>query len=349
MARKPSGKPWLHGASGWWCATIAGKRKKLDKDYKAACRKLKARLTAAKRGDTSGREWLEATFSELADEYLDYIQATKKPASYRAFRYGILRALRIVGTKLRVCEFRKLHLARIEQEMAKGEYSPTTIKDTITTVQQVFNWAVEQELLDSSPVPRYRKPRARRRTRIISPEEFRALLKQSDRSFRRFLVALRLTGCRPGELRSLVWEWVDLERGLWIIPEHKTITRQREPRPRIIPLPRTILMMCRWLARKPHEPGDHVFLNRCGRPYTKDCLVTTMDRIRERAGLGNKGGERIVLYSARHTYGTDGVGKVSDIELAELMGHTEPRMTHRYVHLKVEHLQDIQRRVQGGH
>jgi len=347
MARKSSGKPWLHGASGWWCATIGGKRKKLDKDYKAACRKLKARLAQAKRGDASGREWLDASFSELADEYLDHIKATKKPASYVAFRYGILRALRILGTTLRVCEVRKFHLARIEQEMSKADYSPTTIKDTITTVQQVFNWAVEQELLDSSPVPKYRKPRARRRTRIISPSEFNALLRGSDRPFRRFLIALRLTGCRPGELRSLIWEWVDLERGLWIIPEHKTITRQREPRPRIIPLPRTVLMMCRWLARRPHNPADHVFLNRQGRRYTKDCLVTKMGRIRERAKLGTKGGERVVLYSARHTYGTDGVGKVSDIELAELMGHTEARMTHRYVHLKVEHLQDIQRRVQG--
>ena len=295
-----------------------------------------------------GREWLDATFSELADEYLDHIKATKKSASYRAFRYGILRALRILGTKVRVCEFRKFHLARIEQEMAKGEYSSTTVKDTITTVQQVFNWAVEQELLDSSPVPKYRKPRARRRTRIISPSEFKSLLRHSDRPFRRFLIALRLTGCRPGELRSLIWEWVDLERGLWIIPEHKTITRQREPRPRIIPLPRTVLMMCRWLARKPHNSADHVFLNLHGRPYTKDCLVTKMDRIRDRAQVGTKGGERVVLYSARHTYGTDGVGKVSDIELAELMGHTEARMTHRYVHLKVEHLQDIQRRLQAG-
>ena len=107
-------------------------------------------------------------------------------------------------------------------------------------------------------------------------------------------------------------------------------------------------MMCRWLARRPHEGKDHVFLNLRGRPYTKDCLITKMDRIRERANLGMKGGERVVLYSARHTYGTDGVGKVSDIELAELMGHTEARITHRYVHLKVEHLQDIQRRIQGA-
>ncbi len=193
MARKSSGKPWLHGASGWWCATISGKRKKLDKDYKVACRKLKARLTQAKKGDASAREWLDATFGELSDEYLEHIKATKKPASYRAFRYGILRALRIWGTRLRVCEVRKFHLSKIEQEMSKGEYSPTTIKDTITTVQQVFNWAVEQELLDASPVPKYRKPRARRRSRTISPVEFRALLRHSDRHFRRFLIALRLS------------------------------------------------------------------------------------------------------------------------------------------------------------
>jgi hypothetical protein len=93
-------------------------------------------------------------------------------------------------------------------------------------------------------------------------------------------------------------------------------------------------MMCRRFARSPHKPGEHVFLNCWGRPYTKDSLVTKMDRIRERAGIAVKGGERIVLYSARHTYGTEAVGRVSDIELAELMGHTEARMTQRYVHLK---------------
>jgi hypothetical protein len=36
MARKASDKPWLHNASGWWCATLNGKRKKLDKNFVAA-------------------------------------------------------------------------------------------------------------------------------------------------------------------------------------------------------------------------------------------------------------------------------------------------------------------------
>ena len=350
MARNPkiriSEEPWLHGASGWWCATVNGKRKKLDKDFVAACRKLKALRVQAKKGLVHNRDWWDASFAQLADEYLDKLTG-KKPATYCSFRYGILRALKIIGTTVRVAELRKFHLAKIEKHLEDDGYSPTTIKDTITTVQGVLNWAVEFELIDTTPLPKYRKPAARCRTRVITRAEFAALLRHTDRNFRRFLVALRLTGCRPGELRSLVWEWVDLDQELWIIPEHKTITRQREPRPRMIPLPPRILRLCRWLAREPHSPTDHVFLNKLGQPYSKDCLVRKMDRLRDRAGIGVKGGERIVLYSHRHTFGTDNAGKVSDIELAEVMGHTETRMTRRYVHSSADRLRGIQRRLQA--
>ena len=69
---------------------MSGKRVYLDKDYNAACRKLKSRRARAKKGLVENRDWLNATFSELADEYLDHIEATKKPNSFLAFRYGIL-------------------------------------------------------------------------------------------------------------------------------------------------------------------------------------------------------------------------------------------------------------------
>lgn len=105
-------------------------------------------------------------------------------------------------------------------------------------------------------------------------------------------------------------------------------------------------MACRWLARKPHKPEDHVYLNKLGIPYTMDCVVRKMDRLRKRVGIEAKGGEQIVLYSNRHTFGTDSSGRVSDLELAELMGHTDVRTTQRYTHFNVERLQDIQRRAQ---
>jgi integrase len=347
MARKPSDKPWLQGATGWWCASISGKRVYLDKDYKVACRELKSLRRKAQHAQPTNRDWLDATFSELADEFLDDVKARKPASTYRSVRHKILRALRILGTTLRVGEMRKFHLSKLDQTLVKEEYSPTTTRDTIAIVQQVFNWAVEQELLDVSPVPKYKKPAARSRSRVITPEEFGAIFRKADRHFRRFLIALRLTGCRPGELRTLIWAWVDMERGLWIIPQHKTVDRMKQPRPRIIPLPRTLRMMCRWLARRSHDANDHVFLNQLGIPYTMDCVVRKMARLRERAGIKAKGGEQIVLYSNRHTFGTESSGKISDIELAELMGHTDVRTTQRYTHFNADRLLDIQRRAQG--
>ena len=115
----------------------------------------------------------------------------------------------------------------------------------------------------------------------------------------------------------------------------------------MIPLPPKILRMCRRLAQKPHLPSDHVFLNKHGKPYTKDCVVRKMDRLRDQAGISTKGGERLVIYCIRHAFGTDNAGKVSDIELAEVMGHTETRMTRRYVHSSADRLRGIQRRLQA--
>ena len=75
MARKSSGRPWPHGASGWWCTTLNGKRKKLDKDYRVACRKLKELRARQKREEAGDREWLGGSFAILADEYQADINA----------------------------------------------------------------------------------------------------------------------------------------------------------------------------------------------------------------------------------------------------------------------------------
>jgi site-specific recombinase XerD len=108
-----------------------------------------------------------------------------------------------------------------------------------------------------------------------------------------------------------------------------------------------VLKLIRLLSHKPHAEQDHVFLNTDGKPWTRTALHSQMRRLRERSGLQPKGGENIVLYSNRHTFGTMAVGKVSDIELAELMGHTNTATTRRYIHLNLQRLREIQRRAQG--
>src|SRR5262245_31397329 len=85
-ARTPQRKPWLHAPSGFWCAQIAGKRHYLDRDPGAAQRKLKKLLQEQRRGDAGQQEWLDAPFSDLADEFLDDVQARRAEATYRSYR-----------------------------------------------------------------------------------------------------------------------------------------------------------------------------------------------------------------------------------------------------------------------
>jgi integrase len=145
-------------------------------------------------------------------------------------------------------------------------------------------------------------------------------------------------------LRRLVWEEVFIDQGVLIIPEHKTLTRKKHPRPRIVPLPEPLLKLLRWLSWTPHGPQDRVFLNSDLKPWTRTTLHSQMRRLRERIGLHVKAGETIVRYSTRHTYGTETVGKLSDIEVAELMGHTDTGTTRRHVRLRLERLRQIQKR-----
>ena len=306
MSRRHQQKPWLHEASGYFCTSVNRRRVYLDKDYQVACRKLRELRAEQKRGAVA-RDWLDAPFADLADEFLDDLKARRKPETHQSYRYRLLRALKVLGGQVRVGEMRKLHLAKVEQQL-KSQYSPTTLKDTIAAVQAVFSWAVRHDVLADNPLAGYVKPRARMRTRVIEPAEFQALLRNSDPAFRRVLISLRQTGCRPGEIRKLKWEWVDLEQGMWILPDHKTITTQRQPKPRVIPLPDPVWKLCRLLARASHQASDRVFRNVHGKPYSKDCLCRKLARVRKRCGLGLKAGERLVLYSARHTFATETSG-----------------------------------------
>ena len=99
-------------------------------------------------------------------------------------------------------ELRKYHLERVDTKLQADGYSPTTIKNTITTVQGVLGWAVEFEMIDMTPLPKYKKPAARCRNRVITRKNLALSCVTATATSGDSLMALRLTGCRPGELRT---------------------------------------------------------------------------------------------------------------------------------------------------
>jgi integrase len=81
----------------------------------------------------------------------------------------------------------------------------------------------------------------------MTDEEFRQLLRHSDADFRRVLIWLHATGCRPGELLALRWRHVHLARGVVLLDQHKTL--KKTGRPRVIALAPAAVKLLAWIQR----------------------------------------------------------------------------------------------------
>ncbi len=123
-----------------------------------------------------------------------------------------------------------------------------TKRNVIRTVQRVFNWAVDDERLDKNPFRRVDWPAGESR-RSMTEDEFRQCLRRAtDALFRRVLIFLGETGCRPSELADLTWGMVRWQESIAVIPHHKT--EKKTGKPRIIYLTPVALALLRWLRRR---------------------------------------------------------------------------------------------------
>ena len=82
----------------------------------------------------------------------------------------------------------------------------------------MFNWGIRERLLEKTPFKigteaaiRLERETPRNR-RFASDEDEHRLLEPCDPLMRAFITTMLDTCCRPGELRTLQWKDVDLER-----------------------------------------------------------------------------------------------------------------------------------------
>jgi integrase len=164
----------------------------------------------------------------------------------------------------------------------------------------------------------------------MADDEFQTLLRGSDPTFRRFLIFLKFTGCRPGEAASMRWADVRFEEGAVILQEHKTV--RKTGRPRIIPLVPTVIKLLLWM--RCHQPAvkygglDHVLTNGRGNAFSRGWLSLKMQRLRRHLGLASG----VTLYGLRHRYGLMGIKNGVNLKLLSLcMGHVRTQMTEHYI------------------
>lgn len=104
--------------------------------------------------------------------------------------------------------------------------SPATANRTYKAIRALFNWCIERSLIEKSPCAGTAKPAPERaRARVLSDDELGAMIHAARTigfpygSMVEFLV---LTAQRRGEAAGLVWDEIDLGKGIWHLPAIRT-------------------------------------------------------------------------------------------------------------------------------
>jgi site-specific recombinase XerD len=210
-----------------------------------------------------------------------------------------------------------------------------TKRRSASEIRSVFTWALALDLIERNPFSDMRMPKGGR-GRAVTLEEYSTMLRHSSPLFRRILIFLRYTGCRPGEMTAAKWSDLDLKRSCIQLRQHKTADRTGLPR--TIVLHPVCLKLIAWIAR--HDPHKRfIFVNKSGRQWGRTSLYCRMEQIRQRADIEYD----LTLYGLRHGYAVQAVLNGVDIAtLAPLMGHNRIETTAYYANVagRTDHLQD---------
>lgn len=322
------------GRSGWW-TTVGGRQTYLGLDRPTAERAFhtaKSETESAVVRHAGG-----PSFGSLIERFLQHVRDNRKPTTltlYRRYLSAVAR-VRFDGAALKslpAADLRPMHLTHAHQ--LNPQWGSAVRRMTIVQVGSVLHWSVRQGYLSTNPIAGKMEiptSRSRGRESVVSPADFALLLKHARPRFAEVLTALRLTGCRPGEVAAVRAEDVDQAVRRWMLSEHKT---DADGQPRIVHLSDAMATLTAELMQR--HPTGRLFRNSRGLSWTAIGLNSAMRKTRKRiVAAGDALTGRVQLYGLRHTFATDLLtAGVPDAHVAALLGHRSTAMLHRhYNHL----------------
>jgi len=221
-------------------------------------------------------------------------------------------------------------LGEARDTLSKGR-SPATVVRYIAALSHVFTIAVnEWEWLENNPMRKVRKPKEPRgRVRILSDDERKALLeacKNSNNQYLHAIVVLALSsGMRQGEIMTLRWQDVDIEKGFIVL--HETKNNER----RSVPLTSYAHELLKEHSKLRRLDTDLLFP---GKNPKKPVFIRApwVEAVKE-AKI-----ENFRFHDLRHSAASYlAMNGATLAEIAEILGHKTLQMVKRYSHLTEQH------------
>lgn len=203
----------------------------------------------------------QPTLKQLFREYLeDHAKVHTK--RWEDLEADFNRYLSEIETR-RLIELERSDVARLHAKLGR-ENGPYTANRAIELLRAIINWGLRNHVIDPEMLTRGENPAAGikpfdevERERFVQAQElpkfFRALADDASPDMHDFVLLSLLTGARRGNVLSMRWEDVSLERATWSIPGTETKNRKALTVP-LMPDAVAILRR-RFDNRKPREDG----------------------------------------------------------------------------------------------
>ena len=232
--------------------------------------------------------------------------------------------------------------------------SKAGLAEQLKVLRAILGWAIRKGYLKTAPhveMPKDKRgdPGAAKPVRYFTEEERARLLRRCNPRLADVVTVALLTGMRPAELFHTRCRSIDLNRRVLTVeeqvcpdcPEGRWIPkvgewRQLEIAPALLPVLRRMMQGKR--------PEDLLVENKHGAPYSRlRGSGGSFVRALRQSGLDRKG---LSFYSLRHTFAADLASAGVPLEkIGKLMGHTDPRTTAGYAHLRPEALTGVVERL----
>jgi integrase len=206
----------------------------------------------------------------------------------------------------------------------------------LSNLSCAFNRAVRDGYLIQNPckgIRRFRIPE--RQPSFYTKEEFVKLLNAIDNEDIRDLVKVAVnTGLRQGELISLEWNQIDLERGLINLDNKNHITKTK--RVRALPINNPVKEVLN--NRINHRSQEHNYIFTFNNePIEQKFLTRYFKQFIYKAKVNPK----LNFHSLRHTFASWLVqAGVSIYVVSKLLGHSDIKTTQIYSHLSTENFRN---------
>jgi integrase len=300
------------------------------------------------------RQWATRQYLELTDpasyqepaplyedfvrEYLDVHVDQLAPNTQRV-QEGVL--LRVYGEAFDGLRLDEIGAREIERHAAQRlqEVQPSTIRSQGTVLMSMLHKAKRWGLLER--VPRVDWPAVEAtEPRHLDDDELGRLIEasQAERLWRGVVEWMAETGCRPGEMRGLCWEHLDLARGEWRICEQITEGDRRAPKggkTRRIPLTRRAQQLLADQRAVSYLGGGPVWVD----PHTGERAAwMAYRRAWDRMCLAAEVADA-TPHTLRHTFASRLLRAGQSLSMVqELLGHSSITTTEMYAHLVQEDL-----------